>query len=124
MKRSACQLYPLPLVIEDTGDGRHYVSRAPFEYRCGPISIHVESNCLTDFASVPRAFWRVCPPMGPWNRPAYIHDHCYTTGCVPRIVADSIFVDGMLACGVPAVIAWAMYLAVRLCGRCHYRRVT
>ena len=118
MKRA----FPLPLVIEDMGDGRRYASRLPFRWEHGPFSIDIESNEITDFASIPRLFWRLCPPMGLWNRAAYIHDYLYRTGIVSRWVADAIFYECLLDCGVNRTLATCMWLAVRLFGRGYYRR--
>lgn len=116
--------FPLPLIIEDTGDGCHYVSRSPFRWEHGPFVVHIESNRVTDFASIPRIFWRVCPPMGVHNRAAFVHDELYTSGCVSRRMADACFHQALLDCGANAVMACIMWAAVRLCGRCHYRRLT
>ena len=56
-------------------DGRDWKVAAPFTYftREGH-GIDVHAGFVTDFASVPRFFWRVLPPTGPYGKAAVIHD--------------------------------------------------
>ena len=70
----------------------------------------------TDFASVPRAFWRLVPPAGPYSRAAVIHDWLYRSGLVPRAQADRIFRELMRAMGVEPWRREGMYWAVRVFG--------
>lgn len=55
----------------------------PLEYRVGdadsPETITVPSGFETDFASIPWGLWNLFPPLGPWARPAIIHDFLYAT---------------------------------------------
>lgn len=119
------------------------------EYHVGsadsPEVITVPPGFETDFASIPWGLWNLFPPLGPWARPAIIHDFLYATGgtgwwrgpgenvrkwlrgppdrppgvfAYSRKEADQIFREAM---GVvePAVPAWrreVMYRAVRLGG--------
>ena len=50
----------------------------PFEYHVGGEKSHdvivVPVGFVTDFASVPRAFWSLYPPTGPWAPAAIVHD--------------------------------------------------
>ena len=70
----------------------------------------------TDFASVPRLFWRVVPPWGRYSPAAVVHDYLYHTGKVSRIAADRVFLELMAALGVPLWKRQVMYWAVRLGG--------
>jgi hypothetical protein len=61
------------------------------EYRVGqadsPETIIVPAGFETDFASIPWGLWNLFPPLGPWARPAIIHDFLYATagdGLWPR----------------------------------------
>lgn len=127
----------------------------PLEYHVGDADsaevITVPAGFETDFASIPRGLWNLFPPLGPWGRPAIIHDFLYATGgegwfqppggnrrkwitgpirpdftasVYTRKEADQIFREAM---GVvePPVPAWRreiMYRAVRLGGKSGWGR--
>jgi hypothetical protein len=76
---------------------------------------------VTDFASVPRLFWNIIPPMDPriaWIAPA--HDRCYETHELSRSDADDLLYWGMLAAGAGKLSAYAAWSAVRLFGASAY----
>lgn len=84
--------------------------------------VNVPPGFQTDFASVPWFFWRVMPKNGAWDAPAVLHDAIYR-GVVEgtRKEADDVFLEAMLAIGVPAWRAKSMWLAVRLFGAGPYQ---
>jgi hypothetical protein len=89
----------------------------------GGIRVQVPSGYVTDFASVPRFFWRVCPPSGKYNRAAIVHDYLYTNSTVcSRFLADSLFRELMCHLGVPLWKRVAMYYAVRMGGQRGWKR--
>ena len=111
-------------------DGRHWELHNPDEH-WGMMTgdgIHLvpQDEFVTDFASIPRLFWRLFPPTGDGDGAAYgpaavIHDWLYQTGelhaeSIERGWADDVFLDGMQALGVSRLRKWAMYLAVRAFG--------
>lgn len=51
----------------------------------------VPAGFETDFASIPRFFWRIWPPWGPWTPAAIMHDRLYTTHACSRREADRRF---------------------------------
>ena len=65
----------------------------------GPTWIIVPEGFVTDFASVPRLFWSIFPPLGPWALAAILHDWLYQTcgefGKYTRKQADEIFREAM-----------------------------
>lgn len=76
----------------------------------------------TDFASVPRVFWRLAPPDGAYTKSAVIHDWMYYSQKYPRKYCDQIFLEAM---GVQGVKLWKrrlMYRAVRLFGWIGWRK--
>lgn len=80
-----------------------------------PLGLHVcvPNGFVTDFASVPRIFWRIFPPSGQYNRAAVVHDYlCFTKGC-SRFMADAVFREAMRELGVPRWKRIMMYLACR-----------
>jgi hypothetical protein len=107
----------------------------PLEYRVGSENslevITVPIGFETDFASIPWGLWNLFPPLGPWARPAIIHDFLYAThgsgifgtrrtitrtDNYTRPEADGIFREAMGVVGVPAWRREVMYLAVRAGG--------
>lgn len=94
----------------------------PLWYELGAIgsgwTAEVPTGFLTDFASVPRLFWRIFPPSGRYCKAAVVHDYLCdfaASGC-PRWLADAVFLDAMTALGVPCWKRYCMYWAVRLYG--------
>lgn len=99
----------------------------PLSYHVGsedsPEVITVPAGFETDFASIPWGMWNLFPPLGPWARPAIVHDALYEWGGVTpaktytRAEADAIFREALEVVGVPAWRREVMYRAVRLGGR-------
>lgn len=114
-----------PLQVEILPDGRRVKLLQPFRVRLrelGERIIEAPQGFETDFASVPRFFWRVLPPWGRYSPAAVIHDHLYSTGKVSRADADRAFLTLMQRLGVPAWKRTVMYWAVRLFGGPAYTR--
>lgn len=108
-----------PLQVEILPDGRRARLLQPFRVRLrelGERVIEVPQGFETDFASVPRFFWRVVPPWGRYSPAAVVHDYLYSTGKVSREEADRAFLTLMQRLGVPAWKRSIMYWAVRWFG--------
>ena len=99
---------------------------APFGYKIDRESFLLEvvapRGYVTDYASIPRFFWRVFPPWGKYRHAAVIHDVLYSDRSCPRAMADAIFLDAMNALGVPWYQRWPIYAAVRCFGWIPWRR--
>ena len=92
-----------PLRVEILPNGMTARLTQPFRVRTGAGRIiEVPAGFETDFASVPRLFWRVVPPWGRYSPAAVVHDYLYHTGKVSRLAADRVFLELMAALGVPA----------------------
>lgn len=97
---------------------------ASFEYHVGAEGsaerIVVPAGYVTDFASIPRLFWRLEPPLGPAGKAAVVHDYLYSTrglaGRYTRAAADGIFREAMGVLKVPAWKRSLMWAAVRVGG--------
>ena len=78
----------------------------------------VPVGTLTDFASVPRPFAWLVPDYGRYTAPAVLHDHLVRVerpaGRVSAREADLLFVRAMRGLGVPFLLRWFMWGAVRL----------
>jgi hypothetical protein len=61
---------------------------SPFEYHVGKYPsneiIKVPVGFVTDFASIPRAFWSILPPIDNYAKAAVIHDWLYWEGIYTR----------------------------------------
>lgn len=119
-----------PLVVEPLDDERKWRIVEPFDYIAtfGTISwtISVPVDFITDFASIPRAFWSILPPTGRYGKAAVIHDFLYiqanakipgTEIEIVKAMADRIFYDAMGVLGVPQWQRVVMYTAVSMFGR-------
>src|SRR5262245_60709692 len=54
----------------------------PGQERLQPVN--VPAGFVTDFASIPRAFWSLLRPDGRYTHPAIVHDYLYWTQTAPR----------------------------------------
>lgn len=106
-----------PLRVEILPDGRRARLLQPFRVNVEGRGIEAPKGFETDFASVPRVFWRIVPPWGRYSPAAVIHDYLYFTGQVPRAEADAVFLTLMERLGVPAWKRSIMYRAVRIFGK-------
>lgn len=80
----------------------------------------VPAGFETDFASIPRIFWNILPPIGSYAQAAVVHDYLYQTRKISRKEADLTFLLLMKSDGVNFLIRTIMYWAVRLFGGSHY----
>ncbi len=92
--------------------------------------ITIPAGYRTDFASVPRFFWRIIPPIGLYGKAAVIHDYLYDNyrarfAQYPatsyfrkkmRKECDLIFLEAMEVLGVSKWKRLLMYRAVRIGG--------
>jgi hypothetical protein len=82
----------------------------------GPPVIVVPAGYRTDFASVPRFFWRIFPPMGRYTYAAVIHDWLCDEKIESNKYAAEIFLECMEALGVSKWRRLTMYKSVLLFG--------
>lgn len=76
----------------------------------------------TNFASIPRVLWALLPPVDRYDPAAVIHDAGYANALrtwndqrifTVKRVADDLFREGLIVCGVNRYQAWGMYQAVK-----------
>lgn len=79
-------------------------------------SFVVPAGFVTDFASIPRVFWNIYPPIGRYTRAAVLHDYLYRMGLITRAQADAYFLEAMLDCESPWYERYPIYHQVRLWG--------
>jgi hypothetical protein len=87
----------------------------PYERATSAGPIAVPREFVWDGASIPRNFWSILPPWGPYSGAALVHD--YLCDMRPAGInsnqAHRIFYDLMREDGVVTNDAWIMYTAVR-----------
>jgi hypothetical protein len=84
-------------------------------------AITVPRGFVTDFASVPRLFWSILPPIGRYGYAALFHDYVYWQQIGTRSEADVVFRDTMDELGVPTWKRAILFWAVRLFGFAAWR---
>lgn len=111
--------------------GRRWRLLAPLTWRRDkdagfPELLRVPDGFVTDFASVPRIFWRLIPPTGDHGPACVLHDWLYSRKHYDGIdwrhdrrYADALFYEA-LGDGFP--LRWLLWAAVRLGGWWAYRR--
>ncbi len=88
------------------------------------IKVTVPKSQTTDFASIPRIFWPILPPVGRYSRAAVVHDYLYRHGLFTRKDCDLIFLHAMEELNVAKWKRIVMYWAVRLFGAPAYKKVS
>ena len=128
---------PLEVVILDRARQGRVEAKllAGFAYHVGSLGsgevISVPAGFVTDFASVPRGFWNLEPPMGDAAKAAVVHDFLYQTQGTgrwfgrrqitrpkpySRAEADGVFREALGVLGVPAWKRFILWAAVRAGG--------
>jgi hypothetical protein len=118
--------FTTPLVVTPLDNGRDWKLVDAFEYHVGSLGsgevIRVPAGFVTDFASVPRVFWRLIPPWGRYGKATVIHDYCYRCRPCSRRRADRILLEAMRVLSVAWWKRTAIYLAVRAFGWIVWRK--
>jgi len=116
--------FPLPLKgrLVWTGPRKAELS-APFYFNSPSLGwIEVPTGFDTDYASVPRIFWSVYPPDGSYTEAAVVHDFLYDEQPCTRAEADAVFMEAMVALGVPWLRRQILHKSVRAGGWIAWRR--
>jgi hypothetical protein len=109
------------LTVDWVGGKRRYSVRYAYRYSSLLVDevITVPPGYRTDFASIPRVFWRILPPDGPYAPAAVIHDWLCdlrgSTGINSR-TTHRIFREAMEVLRVAYWKRAVMYRAVRWFG--------
>jgi len=111
-----------PLWVEILKDGRRARLLREHKVRIKELNIVVPTGFETDFASIPRIFWRVVPPWGRYSPAAVVHDYLYATAPGLRKRADKVFLEHMKALGVNWITRKVMYRVVRMGGGFSWRK--
>ena len=108
------------LIITPTESGMTWLLKHEFRYHIGEYPsrdiITVPEGFETDFASIPRVFWRVLPPWGRYGKAAVVHDYLCVERSRPSAETHKIFLEAMQVLGVSRWKRNIMYWGVRCCG--------
>ena len=81
---------------------------------------------VTNFASIPRIFWRIFPPVDNYDPAAVIHDAGYNHKLVTehgerihtvKPIADRLFYEALMVCGTGRIKSKIMYELVTKFGK-------
>lgn len=117
-----------PLIVESVGSKWKLVKPFQFYYMFGDYklcAVIVPENFITDFASTPKLFYPIFPPIGIYNKATIIHDYLYSKLSqhqFSRKLCDKILLQAMEVLGVPKYKRLLMFWAVRIFGKKHFRR--
>jgi hypothetical protein len=106
-------------LLNPFADNRDWVLFQALNYRVGDSAtiITVPKGFVTDFASIPQAFWTAgLSPNGKYSKAAIVHDYLYWTQGCTRQQADNILLVAMKESDVDAATRTAIYDGVRLGG--------
>lgn len=100
------------------GDSRLFRLSHRFRYISSYGVISVPQGFITDGASIPKIFWSIFDPFGPYFEAAIIHDYLYSknNNQFNRFQSDEIFREAMYNIGIDWVRREAIYRAVRIFG--------
>jgi Protein of unknown function (DUF1353) len=108
-----------PPALKPFADNMQWVLLEDINYHIGDSSlvITVPKGFVTDFASIPRAFWSFgLSPNGRYSKAAIIHDYLYWTQGCSRKQSDNILMIAMKESQVPASTRSTIYDGVRVGG--------
>jgi hypothetical protein len=107
-----------PHVLVRQRDDTTWTLRETVRYQGRTQCFVVPVGTVTDFASVPRVFAWLVPKYGRFTAAAVLHDHLVgverPAGRVSARDADRLFVRAMRELGVPFLLRWFMWGAVRI----------
>lgn len=122
--------FTTPLRLEYTGVVLHgraiFRLLESFDYELGAkgsgLWLRVPKDFETDFASVPRFFWRIMPPWGPYGYAFVLHDWLYRKSSgFSKGVGDAIMYEALESLGAKWWERQAAYQAVSWFGHSSYQ---
>lgn len=105
-----------PTVVQKLA-GNNWRTVEAFQYIATHQGFKVPAGSSTDFASIPRVFAWLIPRAGDSVTAAILHDHLWRVeapaGKIPYRDADGLLRQALRVCGVPFVLRWLCWTAVR-----------
>lgn len=112
-----------PLVYEDSPRAGYYILLAALMYSsdAANLTITAPRGSETNFVTGRKLLVVRRIVQDKMNPAAVIHDMLYSDGMLSRRLADEVFREAMLECGVAWWRAWAAWAAVRTFGGQFYK---
>jgi len=122
--------FPDTVTLQDAGmrgDSRIFRLMHFFRYHSSCGTVTIPTGFITDGASIPKVFWSILYPFGPYFPAALVHDYLYSKASnqffhVSRETADKIFKEAMFNIGIGWITRETIYRAVRIGGRKSYKK--
>ena len=104
-----------PVSFLPFADGDNWMVNTDLSYQVGDTAfkIVVPTGFVTDFASVPQAFWTYLPRTGTYELAAVVHDFLYWDQGCTREQADQLLLAAMIESRVDRAKRDIIYEAVR-----------
>lgn len=115
---SSCATSTAP-TLQPFADAKDWVlvQDMTFQFADSNQSITVPKGFVTDFASIPQAFWSFgYSPLDRYSKAAIVHDYLYWSQVCTKAQADNILSKAMKDSGVSPLKAATVYEGVRLGG--------
>jgi len=111
---------PIPApVLKPFADNQQWMLVEDLVYVLGQtkVTVTVPKGFVTDFASIPQAFWSFgLSPNGKYSRAAIVHDFLYWTQGCTRLESDNMLLIAMKESMVPEATRDTIYRGVRVGG--------
>ena len=92
------------------------------------VELEVPAGFETNFASVPKIFWNLFPPIDKYTNASVLHDWLYAGNGAnlgySRKQCDKLFYQCVKESGIRAFPAWIMYISVRAFGAFTFTKAT
>lgn len=124
-------MFPDELVFSDAGYiNGSLIIELEHDFRCRTTSgtITVPSGFFSDGASIPRIFWNIFSPYGPYLKAAILHDYLYSQmssakyPAIDQEKADGLMLEAMKALGVGWLKRQTIHKALRCFGWTSYKK--
>lgn len=105
-------------LVEPMLDGKSWKVHKEFKYESDVLNttITIPVGFITDGASIPKLFWNIIQPTGPYFRAAVIHDYLYRWQKFTRRQSDDVLLEGMWVLKCKRWQYFCIYTAVRYFG--------
>lgn len=109
-------------IYEDPKMGRVVRLLEPMTFLLGSRSVFIPAGATSDGMSAPRWSWWLIDPVHDERtlEPAIRHDALYETHVVSRSYADRYFRDDLVRHRFPLILAYVIWICVRLWGWTHW----
>lgn len=123
------EIFPDELTLKDVGmrgDSRIFKLAHFFRVATSLGIVTIPTGFETDGASIPKIFWSIIYPFGPYFPAALLHDYLYSKKSDGRFIvdrehADLLFLEAMFNIGVPWKTRHLIHYSVRIFGSKHFK---